>query len=789
MAKLGQPIRTVAVLGAGVMGAQIAAHLLNAHLQVLLFDLPGPHAPAELVQQAVARLRKLQPAPCSLPSKLEALETLNFRDDLAQLQRCDLVIEAIAERVDLKQALYAQVAPHLAAHAVLATNTSGLSLAHLAAGLPEDLRPRFCGVHFFNPPRYMPLVELIATPSTASALLDDLETFLTVRLGKSVVRAKDTPNFIANRIGVYSLLVTMHHAQRLGVALDVVDGLTGSLLGRAKSATFRTVDVVGLDIMNHAVKTMADTLPNDPWHRYFQIPAWIQGLIDAGHLGQKTKSGIYQKQGDAIWVWDLATQAYRPSGKNPADAVKAMLKQATWAERLAACRQSDHPQAQLVWCCFRDLFHYLAVHAADIADNVRDIDLALRWGYGWEQGPFEIWQQAGWSSVLEAIEQARLAGETLVDTAMPDWVWRLQAPVHQPTGSFNAQTGTWDAPRALPVYRRQLQPPSLAGVPPVVWPVLWHSPELELRDLGDDVHGLVFKTKMHTVSEAVLTGLLQTLERTARAARGLVIAQDHEPFSAGADLNSMTPAFMAGNFAEIERVIALFQQTSQALKYAAVPVVAGVRGLALGGGCELLMHCPRVVAAMESYIGLVEVGVGLLPAGGGCKEFAWRAAQEAGSGAILPRMQAWFEQIAKAKVATSADEAMAMGYLKASDVVVMHPMEVLHVAKQQVWAMSEAGYRPPLPAQPFPVLGQTGAATLGAMILNLERGGWITEHDATLARKIAHVMSGGAVAAGTLVTEQYLLDLERAAFLELLQHPKTQARIGHMLMQGKPLRN
>ncbi|MBE2212107.1 MAG: 3-hydroxyacyl-CoA dehydrogenase family protein, partial [Xanthomonadaceae bacterium] len=399
-------IRRVAVLGAGVMGAQIAAQLVNAGIDTVLFDLPAKEGDKNgIVQKAIANLTKLSPAPLGVKSLAEAIVPANYETDLGLLETCDLVIEAIAERMDWKQDLYKKIAPHVPAHAVLASNTSGLGINKLADVLPEELRHRFCGVHFFNPPRYMYLVELIPTKYTDASVMDGLESFLTTYVGKGVVIGRDTPNFIGNRIGVFSILATMHHTAQSGLGFDTVDALTGPLLGRPKSATYRTADVVGLDTMAHVIKTMADTLPEDPWHQYFNAPMWLKALVEKGALGQKTGVGIYRKVGKDILVLDVAKQDYVPQGDGAAPEVVEILKEKDPAKKFAALRASQHPQAKFLWAIFRDLFHYAAFHLGDIAETARDVDLAIRWGYGWKLGPFETWQAAGWKQVAEWINQ------------------------------------------------------------------------------------------------------------------------------------------------------------------------------------------------------------------------------------------------------------------------------------------------------------------------------------------------------------------------------------------------
>jgi 3-hydroxyacyl-CoA dehydrogenase len=792
-------IRKAAVLGAGVMGAQIAAHFVNVGVPVVLFDLPaGSGDPNAIAAKGVAALAKLDPAPLAAKELAANIDVANYGSDLPRLADCDLVVEAIAERIDWKRDLYAKVAPHLGSHAILATNTSGLSLAALSEALPPALRARFCGVHFFNPPRYMHLVELVPAPAAAPALLDALETFLTTTLGKGVVRAKDTPNFIANRIGVFSILATMLHAERFGLSFDVVDTLTGPAIGRPKSASFRTVDVVGLDTTAHVIGTMRDGLPDDPWHRHFAVPPALAALVAKGALGQKSGAGFYRKQGREIQVLDPGRGEYRLAAGEMAPEVAAILA-ADPKERLTKLRASSHPQARFLWSIFRDVFHYAAYHLASIADNARDVDLALRWGFGWQAGPFETWQASGWTATAEAIAEDIAAGRALADVPLPGWVdgaaVREAGGVHAAHGAFAPADDAFRPRASLPVYRRQAFPDPLPNERRDRGATVFETDALRLWHLGDDIAIASFKTKGHTISDAVLEGLLRACDEAERAFAALVLWQPREPFSFGADLQAIAPAIKAGHWASIESNVAKFQQTALRLRYALVPTVAAVRGMALGGSCEFIMHCDRAVAALESYPGLVEAGVGILPAGGGSKELALRAADEARRGAVgsqldmFPFLRAYFQTVATASVAKSALEAKSLGYLRPADVVVAHQHEILHVAKSQARALAEAGYRPPLAPRGIPVAGRTGIATLQMMLVNMREGGFVSAHDYEVGLAIARVMCGGDVDSGSLVDERWLLALEREEFMRLLATEKTQARIAHTLATGKPLRN
>jgi 3-hydroxyacyl-CoA dehydrogenase len=793
MAESSFRIRRVAVLGAGVMGAQIAAHLVNASVETLLYDLPAKDGdPNGIVNKAIANLSKLSPAPLATKGRGAEIVAANYGQHLEWLRDCDLVIEAIAERMDWKHDLYAKVAPYLAPHAIFASNTSGLPIRDLAKGLPEAVHARFCGVHFFNPPRYMHLAELIPIAATDPRVLDALEGFLTTTLGKGVVRAKDTPNFIGNRIGVFSMLSTMHHTHAFGLGFDVVDALTGPAIGRPKSATYRTADVVGLDTMGHVIKTMADTLPQDPWHRYFKAPEVLQALVARGALGQKSGAGFFRKLGKDIQVLDIAKQDYRLADGAASAEVAAILKVKDPAEKLAKLRASADPQAQFLWAVFRDLFHYTAFHLADIADSAREVDFAIRWGYGWNLGPFELWQASGWKQVAGWIAEDIAAGKAMSDAPLPAWVTDGRDGVHGADGSFSPAAGGPRARSSHPVYCRQHFPDALIGERFARGSTLMETDAVRLWSLGGDIGILSFTTKMNTVGAGVLDGVQAAIDHAEKSLGGLVIWQASEPFSAGADLSGAMESLKAGRVDQFDAMVARFQQTSMRIKHALVPVVAAVRGLALGGGCEFQMHSAKTVAALESYIGLVEAGVGLLPAGGGLKEIALRAAQAAAfqhGGDVLPYIQKMFQTVAMATVSGSALEAKELGLLRPTDTVVFHAHELLHVALAEAKNLAEAGWRPPLPARAIPVAGDAGSAVLKMLLVNMREGGFISAHDYEVASRIATVVCGGDVERGSTVDEQWLLDLEREHFIALGQMPKTQERIMHTLTTGKPLRN
>lgn len=789
-------VRKVAVLGAGVMGAQIAAHLVNVKVPVVLFDLPAKEGPKNgIVTKAVEGLKKLKPAPLGVAEDAALIEQANYEEHSELLRGCDLIIEAIAERMDWKLDLYTKIAPFLSPDAIIASNTSGLSITKLSEVLPEAIKPRFCGIHFFNPPRYMSLVELIATPTTQPEIIDQLETFVTTALGKSVVRAKDTPNFIANRVGIAGILATFKEAENYGLSYDVVDDLTGKKLGRASSGTFRTADVVGLDTMSHVIKTLQDNLKDDPFYESYATPAALASLISKGALGQKTGAGFYKKVGKDIQRFDPATGEYVAGGKKADDIVARILKKAP-AERLKLLRESSNPQAQFVWAILRNSFHYAAVHLADIADTARDVDFATRWGFGASNGPFELWQQAGWKQVAEWVKADIDAGKALSRAPLPAWVFDGRDGVHTAEGSWSPTKNAYVPRSKLPVYERQHFPEDVAGAGATealkAGTEVFRNEEVRVWTLDGEVLIASITAKLHLISPTVTEGLVKAVELAESKYKGLVIWSPDDVFSAGANLEALMPVFMKSGAKGIAPEEKKLQDAMLRIRYAQVPVVSAVRGIALGGGCELAVHSARRVAAMESYMGLVEVGVGLIPGGGGLTYIARRAAELAATNGanadLFTFLRETFTSAATAKVGTSAIENRKLGYLVEGDVVVPNKDELLYVALQQAKSMFESGYRAPLRAK-FPVAGRSVIATIKASLANMRDGGFISAHDFHIGALIADVVCGGEVEAGSLVDEEYLMGLERKHFCGLLEHPKTQERIMGMLSTGKPVRN
>jgi 3-hydroxyacyl-CoA dehydrogenase len=614
-----------------------------------------------------------------------------------------------------------------------------------------------------------------------------------------VVRAKDTPNFIANRVGIAGMLATIKEAETFGLAYDVVDDLTGKKLGRASSGTFRTADVVGLDTMAHVIRTLQDHLKDDPFYASYATPPVLAALIEKGALGQKTGAGFYKKVGKDILRLDPATADYVPVGGKADEVVARMLKKAP-AERLKLLRESSNPQAKFLWAILRDAFHYAAVHLGDIADTARDVDFAMRWGFGMQQGPFELWQAAGWAQVAGWVKDDIAAGQALSSAPLPAWVFEgpvaERGGVHQPEGSWSPAQGAFVPRSTLPVYARQAFPEGVQGsgapAPLKSGTELFRNDEARVWTLDGEVAILSITAKLHLISPLVVEALNKAIDIAEAGYKGLVIWSPDDVFSAGANLEALMPVFMKSGAKGIEPEVKKLQDSFLRMRYAQVPVVAAVRGLALGGGCEMAVYCARRVAAMESYVGLVEVGVGLVPAGGGLAYIARRGAEMANAANanadILKFVTDGFTNAAMAKVGTSALESRKLGYLLWSDVVVPHKDELLFVATGQAKALFDAGYRPPTKAL-FPVAGRNAIATIQAQLANMRDGGFVSAHDFHLATLIAQAVCGGDVDAGSLVTEEYVMALERRAFCSLLEHPKTQERIMGMLSTGKPVRN
>ncbi len=778
-------VKKAAVLGAGVMGAQIAAHLANAGVETILFDLAAEESdPNAIAKTSIKGLKNLKPAPMGTSDILAQIQPANYEQDLEKLKDCDFIVEAISERIDWKHNLYEKIQAYINKEAIFASNTSGLSIESLKSVLPVDLQARFCGVHFFNPPRYMKLVELIPHTSTDINILDNLESFLVSRLGKGVVIAKDTPNFIGNRVGVFSLLSTLHYAEKFKISPELVDALTGTLIGRPKSATYRTMDIVGLDTLAHVVNTMRSQLKEDPWFEQFQLPNWINTLIEKGALGQKSKKGIYVKEKDGIRVYDANTEQYRPMHADISQDVLSCFKGKDWCKRFELMSESADKQMQFLWCMFKDLFQYCAYHLETIAQTTRDVDLALRWGYGWQEGPFEIWQKGDWHNLIKRFETND------AKVTLSEWATKATFQGAYLQGqAFNPSLEQYTSRSDNPVYQRQLFPDAVLTEDFDQGETLFENEGVRFWSRDKKIGVVSFKSKRNCIGSEVIAGIQESIRIAEKDLQGLVIWQNKgNEFSVGANLAQAGEAMQTGRFDLVETTVKNFQDTAMMMRYAKIPTVCALKGLVLGGGCEIAMHATSRVAAFETYMGLVEVGVGLIPAGGGSKELAKRASKIAHYCRLDQPLNKFFEQIVQAKVSSSALEAKQYNYLLSSDKIFANDSELLFGALKEAQYLADMGYCPPAPEK-FPVLGKPGIANMLSVLVNFREGDFITDYEYTIGKSVAEVICGGEVASGTLVDEQWLLTLERIAIMALLHNEKTQQRISHTLKTGKPLRN
>jgi 3-hydroxyacyl-CoA dehydrogenase len=791
-------IDRVAVLGSGVMGATIAAHLANAGLRVLLLDIV-PKAPTaeeaaaglglgdravrdRLAAGAVAALERSRPAAVYLPSDLSRIEVGNLEDDLARLRDCDWVVEVVVENMAVKKELLAgKIAPHLRDAAILSTNTSGLSVNELSAALPAALRPRFLVTHFFNPPRYMRLVEIVSSRDTDPAIAAGMAEFVRRRLGKGIVTGKDTPNFVANRIGVFSMCNAMRHMLDLGLTVEDVDAVGGPATARPKSACFRTADLVGIDTLLHVANNSYELLPADERRETFRLPPFVGEMVKRGLLGNKTKQGFFKRtKGETpeTLFFDHRAGDYAPSRRPRFPSVEAAKGIDDPGERLRTVLAGKDPGAELAWRNLRDTLLYAFRRIPEIADDVVNVDRAMRWGFSWELGPFEMLDAIGVPAFV-----ARAEADGVEVPAALRAVPRFYAFEGGRQRFHDLATGTL---RDVPVPPGALDLVLLEKAGAVVE----RNAGASVLDLGDGVFCLELHSKMNAIGGDTLAMVHRALRRAEEQGQGLVVAGAGANFSAGANLAMLLVALAEGAYDEVAITVSAFQRATMALKYARVPVVAAPHGLALAGGCELCLHATAMNPLAETYMGLVEVGVGLLPAGGGTKELAVRAIRlaERWETDVQPFVVKSFSAIATAKVSSSAAELGPMGFLRDGDAVTLGPDQLLADAKQKVLALA-TNFRPGRPATDLRAPGRGVAASIGTHLWNMRMGGFVTEFEEKLGRAVARVITGGDVAPGTVVTEQWLLDLEREAFLSLCGERKTVERIQHMLKKGKPLRN
>jgi 3-hydroxyacyl-CoA dehydrogenase len=784
-----RPFATVAVLGAGTMGSQIAAHCANAGLQVILLDIAAKEGPRNsVVEKQFQQAAKLRPDPFFDENSKKRVQLGNFDDDFERVALADWIIEVVVERIDIKRQVMERVEEHARPDAVISTNTSGLPIAQIAEGRSASFRSRFLGTHFFNPPRYLKLLELVPTDDTDPVVLARVAEFGRVHLGKGIVVAKDRPYFIGNRVGIYGMLSAIRQFTEGDYSIEEIDTLTGPLTGRPNSGTFRTADVVGLDVMKHVIDNLREAVPDDESVAAFAVPPVLGALVDNGALGAKTKAGFYRKEGEQIKSIDPTSGTYveaRVQNLGDLAAIKALPG---LTERLRALFADDGRAGAFFRTTTLDLLGYAARRVPEIADSPADIDRAIRWGFGWEAGPFEIWDALGFDTVNRALDDAEIA--------YPAWI-EVMRKSGQP--SFYKSEGGQTNVYVPDVGRYVADPPNgdeiqLAPIRARADGTVWKNGQAALLDIGDDVVLFEFRSKANTLGQEVMEGLRECIERVEADPdlRGMVIGNEGANFSVGANLAEAAMALAAGQFKVIDKYVGRFQDTIQRIRYASKPVVVAAHQRVLGGACEMVMACPNPVVSAETYIGLVELGVGLIPAGTGSMRMAANASESAPNGRdseIRAALTKSFNTVAMASVATSATQGIDMGFIPPSSRVVMNAERRFFVARSQVIALSDQGYLPPPVKTHIRVLGRDAYAAMKAGVFQYLQGRFVSEYDYRLAQDFAYVLSGGDLTGSQEVHEDYLLDLEREVFLRLVGEPKTQERIKHLLSTNKPLRN
>lgn len=776
-AAMTRPIRRVAVLGAGVMGSGIAAHCANAGLPVLLLDIR-----TELASGALDKLKKGKPAAFFHPRNTALISIGNFDADLAKVADCDLIVEAIIEKLDIKRTLFEKLDKLLAGKdTIIASNTSGLRIAEMIEGRSAAFRQHFLVTHFFNPPRYMKLLELVAGPDTSAEVKARIEAW-GKELGKGIVWAKDTPNFVANRIGTHSMMTGIHLMLEMGLAPEDVDAITGVPMGHPKSASFRTADMVGLDTLVHVVDNCHASLPHDEDRKVFTVPPFIRQMVEKGRLGDKTKGGFYQKAGKDVTTLDPKTGEYRAKGGDEAigKTAKGLGKIEDARERVKKLVATPGVVGDYAWKTLSKSLAYAARRIGEITDEVKAIDDGMKWGYNWELGPFETWDALGFAETTD-----RMKAEGI---ALPASVEKMRAAgakgFYDGDRAFDLRSGEY---KKIAVDPREVTLTVLRkGNAPV-----FKNAGGEAWDLGDGILGITFKTKANSIDADVISFLPQAVEKAEAEFAGAVVFNQGEHFSVGANLFAVVMAAQQKQWDGLREMVKGYQGALQRMKYASVPIVAAPYGMTLGGGLELCFGCATVQAAAETYSGLVEVGVGLIPGGAGTMNMLWRALEGVPEGVDVDTyafVTQVFKNIALAKVATSAEEGKAFGYFRQSDGVSFDRARQLHEAKQRALGLAGAGWHPPVP-RAYKLPGESGIATLSMMVDTLVAGDYASEHDAKIARKLATVLCGGLSGATHPVTEDEVLELEREAFVSLCGEPKSQERMQYMLMNNKPLRN
>jgi 3-hydroxyacyl-CoA dehydrogenase len=787
-------IKKVAVLGSGVMGSRIACHFAGIGIPVILLDMVPANAtestkPLErnkLVNDALQAAVKSNPSPVYTKSVVNKISTGNFDDNISEISSCDWIIEVVVERLDIKQLIYEKVEKHRKPGTLVTSNTSGIPIHLMAEGRSDDFKQHFCGTHFFNPPRYLRLLEIIPTPYTQQEVIDFLMHYGDLHLGKTTVLCKDTPAFIANRIGVYSIMSIFHIMEQQKLTIDEIDALTGPIIGRPKSATFRTADVVGIDTLIKVAKGVADNCLNDEARAIFNIPDWLNTISANNWLGDKTGQGFFKKNktatGKEILTLNLSTMEYGARVKPKFASIEAAKPIENLKQRIKMLATAPDKAGEFYRAFHNRLFSYISFRIPEISDELYRLDDAMMAGFGWEIGAFETWDTLGVANVV--------AGMKTAGVAIAPWVDDMLA---NGAGSFykveNGKKMYWDI--ANKIYKIIPGGESFLILNNHSDKIIWKNSACKMYDIGDGVAGFEWSTKMNSIGGEVLEGLNKAINIAEEKFKGLVIANEGANFSAGANVGMIFMLAIEQEYDELDMAIRMFQNSMMRLRYSSIPVVTAPHGLTLGGGCEMNLHADKICAAAETYIGLVELGVGLIPGGGGTKEFVLRASDELHEDEPETNtLKKRFFAIATAKVATSAQEAYEVGILRPGyDKVVMNIGRRITEAKNAVIDLYDEGYTTPLQRKDIKVLGKAGLGAMLAGINGMWRGGYATEHDALVAKKLAYVMCGGDLSEQSLVSEQYLLDLEREAFLSLCGEKKTLERIQSVLKSGRPIRN
>ncbi len=791
---MAQPIKTAAVLGAGYMGSHIAAHLSGVGVKVHLLDIVPPKLEGEQLKDPAARngfaAKGLQAAldfkPAAFYDKDSArlVEVGNFDDHIDRIKDADLIIEAVVERLDIKLDLFKKVAPHVKDDALLASNTSGLSIASMSDAIPAELQKRFLGMHFFSPVRYMRLLEIIPGPQTEGSALTKASAIGDM-LGKGVVYAKDTPNFIANRIGIHAAMLAIHTADEMGLSIEDVDAITGAPMGRPKSGTYRLGDMVGIDVIGHVSNTCHELVKDDPEREVFKAPKWVHDLVESGRVGQKAGAGFYKKEGKTIFVLDKETLEYREQNKNRYDSIGATKGKDDPGERIKIMVNGDDTASEFAWKILSRSLCYSARLMGEIADDVVNVDRAMRWGFNWDLGPFQIWDAIGVKESVARMQKEGMEVPAWVIDMVESGIDTFYSPQEADKTFFDYKAKSQSKVPFDPRYIR------LDALKEDKKNVVIDKLGASLIDIGDGVVCLEVHTKMNTIDQDVIDMLWEACDEAEKNFEAMVIGNDGQHFGAGANLMMIMMAAQQKAFDQIEPMIKRLQHGLQRVRYAGVPVVSAPHGLTLGGGAEIAMAADATEAFAETYMGLVEVGVGLVPAGGGCLRMVerWTEEESRVEGVdVLPFIAQPSLNIAMAKVATGAEEARALRYIRATDSMVLNRDLLLYNAKQRALGMARAGYRPARP-RVLRAAGYDAKETILMRVEGLKEGGYASEHDGLVASKVAHILCGGNVRPGTELTEEYYLDLEREAFMSLCGEEKTVARIQHMLMKNKPLRN